>query len=48
MDFMICFASQRVKDEKRSLFHSGAPNLNRVNNNNLKIPMIPVDVNREK
>jgi hypothetical protein len=48
MNFMICSASHRVKDKKRNLFHSGAPSLNRVNDNSLKIPMIPVDVNRKK
>jgi hypothetical protein len=38
MDFMTCLAPQRVEDEKRSRFQSGASK--RMNDDNLKVPMI--------
>jgi hypothetical protein len=44
---MISVVSQRVKNKNRSCFHS-ARGLKRVNDNNLKIPMIPIDVNGKK
>lgn len=47
MGFMICLASQRVEDKKRSHSQSGASK-RRMNDNNLKVPMVPIDVNWEK
>lgn len=46
MDFMTCLASQRVEDKKRSRFHSRAPK--KMNDDNLKVPMISIDMNRKE
>jgi hypothetical protein len=43
---MTCLASQRVEDEQRSRFQSGASK--RMNDNDQKVPMIPIDMNRKK
>jgi len=46
MNFMICLSSQRVENKKRGCFHGGAPK--RVNYYNLNVPMIVIDMKREK